>query len=159
MAKMILIDQQACTGCRQCELVCSVHHTGTADPARSRITMIKWESQGFYLPVVCQQCLEPACATVCPVNAIGKERATDRVLVDYDRCIGCKMCVMACPFGAMSLDPHEGRVIKCDLCDGEPTCVSFCEADALKFVEAGIAHLSRQRASGSRLAALIGTHR
>jgi Fe-S-cluster-containing hydrogenase component 2 len=158
-SKMILIDQQACTGCRQCELVCSVHHTGTANPSRSRISLIKWESEGFYLPVVCQQCLEPACATVCPVNAISKEQATDRVVVDHDRCIGCKMCVMACPFGAMGVDAPEGRVFKCDLCDGDPTCVSFCEADALRFVDSGIAHLAKQRASGSRFAALVGAHR
>ena len=85
MSKMILIDQQACTGCRQCELVCSIHHTGTANPARSRISTIKWESEGFYLPVLCQQCLEPACATVCPTNAIGKEAETDRVVIDHDR--------------------------------------------------------------------------
>jgi Fe-S-cluster-containing hydrogenase component 2 len=159
MAKMILIDQHACTGCRQCELACSVHHTGTANPARSRISTIKWESEGFYLPVVCQQCLEPACATVCPTNAISKETATDRVVVDHDRCIGCKMCVMACPFGAMGVDPHENRVSKCDLCDGAPTCVSFCEAGALQFVEAEVAHLAKQRASGSRFAALVGAHR
>jgi len=159
MSKMILIDQQACTGCRQCELVCSIHHTGTANPARSRISTIKWESEGFYLPVVCQQCLEPACATVCPTNAIGKEAETDRVVIDHDRCIGCKMCVMACPFGAMGVDTHENRVAKCDLCDGAPTCVSFCEAEALKFVESEIAHLAKQRASGRRFAALVGAHR
>ena len=159
MSKMILIDQQACTGCRQCELVCSVQHTGTANPARSRISLIRWESEGFYLPVVCQQCLEPACATVCPVNAISKEQGTDLVVLDHDRCIGCKMCVMACPFGAMSVDITEGRVSKCDLCDGDPTCVSFCEADALRFVDAEIAHLAKQRASGSRFAALVGAHR
>jgi Fe-S-cluster-containing hydrogenase component 2 len=66
---------------------------------------------------------------------------------------------MACPFGAMGVDTHEGRVSKCDLCDGAPTCVSFCEAGALSFVDADVAHLAKQRASGRRFAALVGAHR
>ncbi|MHC4225498.1 MAG: 4Fe-4S dicluster domain-containing protein [Planctomycetota bacterium] len=155
-SRMILIDQDACTGCRQCELVCSVHHTGAADPARARITTIKWEAEGFYLPVVCQQCLEPACAAVCPVAAIAKEPDSNRIVIDDERCIGCKMCVMACPYGAMGIDTQQGKVVKCDLCDGDPTCVSFCEAEALKFVEADVAHLAMKRASGARFAALLG---
>ena len=82
MPKLIIIDQGACTGCRQCELVCSVKHTGTADPARARITTIKWEAEGFYLPMLCQQCLEPACAAVCPKKALSRDTATDRDDID-----------------------------------------------------------------------------
>ncbi len=156
MAKIIVIDQNACTGCRQCELVCSVKHTGTADPARARISTIKWEAEGFYLPMLCQQCLEPACAAVCPKNALSREEETGRVVIDRDLCIGCKMCVMACPFGAMGIDVKEGNVIKCDLCDGSPTCVEFCEAGALKYVDAETANLARKRASAARFSALMG---
>ena len=57
MSKLIIIEQSECTGCRQCELVCSVKHTGTANPARARINSVKWEAEGFYLPMLCQQCL------------------------------------------------------------------------------------------------------
>jgi Fe-S-cluster-containing hydrogenase component 2 len=59
----------------------------------------------------------------------------------------------------MGVDTQESRVFKCDLCDGDPTCVRFCEAGALSFVDADVAHLAKQRASGSRFAALLGTHR
>jgi Fe-S-cluster-containing hydrogenase component 2 len=156
MSKIIIIDQNACTGCRQCELVCSVKHTGTADPARARISTIKWEAEGFYLPMLCQQCLEPACAAVCPKNAISREEDTERIGIDLDLCIGCKMCVMACPFGAMGVDVKEGTVIKCDLCDGYPTCVEFCESGALKFVDAETANLAKKRASAARFSALMG---
>jgi Fe-S-cluster-containing hydrogenase component 2 len=156
MPKLIIIDQNACTGCRQCELVCSVKHTGTADPARARISLIKWEADGFYLPMLCQQCLEPACAAVCPKNALTRDSETDRVVINRDLCIGCKMCVMACPFGAMGVDTKEGKVIKCDLCGGEPTCVAFCEAGALKFVDAETAHLAKKRSSGARFSQLMG---
>jgi len=157
MSKMIVIDQQACSGCRQCELVCSTKHTGTADPARARISLIRWEADGFYLPMLCQQCLQPACAAVCPKSAISRASDPDRVVIDRELCIGCKMCVMACPFGAVGVDVKEGRVIKCDLCDGEPTCVSFCEAGALKFVDAETAHLAKKRSSAARFSQLMGS--
>lgn len=150
MAKLIELDQKACTGCRQCELVCSVHHTGTANPSRARIHVIKWEADGFYLPMFCPQCLEPACAAVCPRDAISRSSDTGIVAIAYERCIGCKMCVMACPYGAMGIDSEEGRVTKCDLCGGEPYCVSFCEAGALHYVDSSTANISRMRACASR---------
>jgi Fe-S-cluster-containing hydrogenase component 2 len=157
MPKMITITQKDCTGCRQCELVCSVKHTGTANPARSRIHVIKWEAEGFYLPMLCQQCLEPACSAVCPKDAISRDKQLGSMVIDYDLCIGCKMCVMACPFGALGIDSKEERVIKCDLCDGDPTCVRFCEAEALRYVEAETANLSMMRASGKRFSELMRT--
>jgi Fe-S-cluster-containing hydrogenase component 2 len=156
MSKMIIIEQSECTGCRQCELVCSVKHTGTADPTRARITTVKWEAEGFYLPMLCQQCEEAACAAVCPKDALSRRSDTNSIVVDYELCIGCKMCVMACPFGAMAVDTKESKPIKCDLCGGEPTCVSFCEAGALKYVEAETAHLAKKRSSGAKFSALMG---
>lgn len=155
MTKMIVIDQQACTGCRQCELVCSVKHTGTADPARARISVVKWEAEGFYLPSLCQQCIEAACVVVCPKNALSRDKATDRVVYDIDLCIGCKMCVMACPFGAMGIDTLADHVIKCDHCGGDPTCVRFCEAGALRYEDTATANLAKKRAHGARYAQLM----
>ena len=155
MSKMIIIDQQACTGCRQCELVCSVKQTGTADPSRSRISVVKWEAEGFYLPSVCQQCTEPACVAVCPKNALTRDDKNDRVLHDDDLCIGCKMCVMACPFGAMGVDTKDKRIYKCEHCGGDPTCVKFCEAGALRFVDTDIANLAKKRAHAARFSLLM----
>jgi Fe-S-cluster-containing hydrogenase component 2 len=157
MSKMITITQKSCTGCRQCELVCSVKHTGTSNPARARIHVIKWEGEGFYLPMICQQCLEPACAAVCPKDAISRDKVLGRMVVDRDLCIVCKMCAMACPFGAIGIDIKEERVIKCDLCDGDPTCVKFCEAEALKFVDAETANLAMKRACAERYSELMKT--
>jgi len=153
--KMIVLDQAACTGCRQCELVCSVKHTGEANPARSRINVIKWERQGYYLPVYCQHCAEPACAAVCPKNAISRDKDTDRVEINRNLCIGCRMCVMACPFGAVAVDAKLGKSWKCDHCEGEPTCVTFCEAGALKYLDSDTANLAKKRAAGQRLAELM----
>jgi len=158
MAKMIVIDQKACTGCRQCELMCSVKNTGTANPARARVNVVKWEAEGFYLPMLCQQCIDAPCGTVCPKNAISRDTELGRVTIDYDLCIGCKMCVMACPFGAMGVDTVDDRVIKCTLCDGDPQCVRFCDAKALKYVDTDTAHLEKKRSSGARFSELMRTY-
>ena len=72
--------------------------------------------------------------TVCPREAIYRDNAEGRVMVDYDRCISCKMCVAACPFGAMGFDSERRSVHKCDLCNGDPQCVRFCFPGALTYV-------------------------
>jgi Fe-S-cluster-containing hydrogenase component 2 len=149
--KVITVDYERCTGCRLCELVCSVKHVGVSNPARSRVRVIKWESEGFYLPMLCQQCERAACMEVCPKDAL--YRNLNRIVIDYDLCIGCKMCVMACPFGGMGIDP-DGKMIKCDLCDGEPQCVRFCEPKAIDYVDATSASLQKKRFAGKRLSVM-----
>lgn len=153
--KMIIIEPERCTGCRLCELVCSVSHTGMSNPARSRISVIKWESEGFYMPMLCQQCETAACMAVCPKGALSRDEALGRVVIDYDLCIGCKMCVMACPFGGMGIDPVEGKIIKCDLCDGDPQCVKFCDPKAIDYVDASTVDLRKKRSAGERFSELM----
>lgn len=152
--KVIIIEQEKCTGCRLCELVCAVRHTGVSNPARSRINVIKWESEGFYLPMLCQQCETAACMAVCPKDALSRDESLNRVVINYDLCIGCKMCVMACPFGGMGID-IEGKIIKCDLCDGEPQCVSFCDPKAIDYVDASMVDLRKKRSAGERFSELM----
>ena len=88
---------------------------------------------------------------VCPVKAITRDEALDYVKVDYDICIGCRACVSACPFGAMSFDVVDSQVIKCDLCDGEPQCVRFCEVQALEYVDADQMSVLKKRDAAHRL--------
>ncbi len=148
MDKVLVINHEKCTGCRQCELVCSVVHEGVSNPSRSRINVIKWESEGIYIPMACQQCADAPCMAVCPVKALAREKSLDYVKVDYDLCIGCRLCVAVCPFGAMNFDAKDSKVIKCDLCNGEPTCVRFCEVKALDYLDAGqVAMLKRRDAA------------
>ena len=66
-------------------------------------------------------------------------------------CIGCRACVAVCPFGAMSFDAVAKRVIKCDLCDGDPTCVSFCDTKALDYVDARQLSGSKKRGAAKRI--------
>lgn len=149
MAKALYIDYQKCTGCRLCELVCAVSHDGISNPTRSRIRVMKWEAEGLYIPMSCQQCQDAPCMNVCPVKAISREEQMGRVSVDYDACIGCRSCVSVCPFGAMNFNPIDKQVIKCDLCDGDPQCVRFCEEKAVDFIETDeVATLKRRNAAG-----------
>jgi Fe-S-cluster-containing hydrogenase component 2 len=59
------------------------------------------------------------------------------VIVKQDLCIGCAMCVNACPIGAVTLDPVDGLAVKCDLCEGDPQCILYCPAKVLKLTDAG----------------------
>ena len=153
MAKSLYIDHEKCTGCRLCELVCAVWHDGISNPARSRIRVMKWEAEGLYIHMTCQQCQDAPCLNVCPVKAISQEEETGRITVDYDTCIGCRSCVSICPFGAMSFNTIDRRVLKCDHCDGDPQCVRFCEVKAVDFVEANDVSLVKSRKAAQRLSA------
>ena len=150
--QMVLrIEHEKCTGCRLCELVCAVRHSHVSNPMRSRIRVVKWESDGVYVPVSCQQCEDAPCAAACPRKALTRDREGGVVSLDYDLCIGCRTCVSVCPFGAIHYDALERRVIKCDLCDGDPQCVRFCEVKAVDFVAAGDMSLERKREAARRL--------
>ena len=82
---------------------------------------------------------------VCPKEAIYRDEELDSVHVNHDLCIGCKMCVSACPFGAMRWNPKRGRVFKCDLCHGDPQCVRFCDTKAVDYVEISNIQTDRMR--------------
>ena len=153
MAKVLHIDHQKCTGCRLCELVCSVSHDGKSNPARSRIRVMKWEAEGIYVPMSCQQCQDAPCQNVCPVKAISRDDEFSRIYVDYDVCIGCRSCVGVCPFGAMGFNTIDKQVFKCDLCDGDPQCVRFCEEKAVDFVDADDVCLRKSRSAAERVSA------
>ncbi|MBN1847214.1 MAG: 4Fe-4S dicluster domain-containing protein [Deltaproteobacteria bacterium] len=151
MAKALYIDYQKCTGCRLCELVCAVKHDGISNPTRSRIKVMKWEAEGLYIPMSCQQCQDAPCLNVCPVKAISRDEELGRVVVDYDVCIGCRSCVAVCPFGAMNFNVIDKKVIKCDLCDGDPQCVRFCDVNALEFVSPDEISIGKKRDAAGRL--------
>jgi carbon-monoxide dehydrogenase iron sulfur subunit len=155
MAKMVYVDHTRCTGCRLCEIACSVNKNGSVNPARSRINVLKWEAVCVDTPVLCRQCESAPCVTVCPLGALVQEETMDRVTVDYDRCIGCRLCVTVCPFGAMGFDAVEKKVIKCDLCDGDPACVRFCETKALQYVDSATVKMAKMREAAENLSELI----
>ena len=152
-----MIDYEKCTGCRLCEQVCSVKHEGVSNPARSRIGVVKWEEEGLYVPMTCQQCESAPCQVICPLKAISRDDHGGVVEVDYDKCIGCRMCIAVCPFGAMSFDGLGEKVIKCDFCGGDPVCVKFCETQAIQYVDASKLSIAKQRTAAEKLSSLLQT--
>jgi Fe-S-cluster-containing hydrogenase component 2 len=150
MEKFLTVNSDKCTGCRLCELVCSVLHEGVSNPSKSRIQVVKWEAEGRYVPMICQQCEDAPCQSVCPVGAISRDKTFGFLNVDYDVCIGCRMCVSVCPFGAMNYNRTTRKVFKCDLCGGDPQCVRFCEVGAIEFVTADIVSSQKKRDGAAR---------
>lgn len=128
-----------CTDCQECVRACRAAHDTPEDaPSRRKVTEYYVAREGtYYVSTSCMHCEKPSCADVCPAEAISKG-AGGIVTVDPDRCIGCKYCYQACPFGV----PHytnEG-MDKCDACLsagvalGEmPYCVRACKFRALSY--------------------------
>lgn len=135
-----------CSGCRSCELWCSLHHTGAFNPHRARIRMVELGT-GVDIPVTCQQCEDPACQKACPVDAIKLDDKVKIVLVDEETCNGCQACVGACPYGIITIDPVTHKAIKCDLCGEEaPACVSICPSRVLQALDdVAVSEYNRRR--------------
>ncbi len=160
MNKILVVDYEKCTGCRACEMACSVSHVGVSNPAKSAVRVVKKLRDGLNVPVICQQCEDPACANICSVQAISRDEDTGAIVVNYDLCVGCRMCMVACPFGAVAYNVDQRQAIQCDLCGGdEPWCVRFCEPGALTFKSAAIVSLEKKRVWGRHLREALGVSR
>ena len=135
--RVVAIDYDKCTGCRICELACSLLNTGETDPGKSRIRIVRIEeeSESLPIPVICMKCVEPACKAVCPMGAISDDPSTGARAIDKDKCVGCSACVYACPFGAITVDRAAGNSFTCNHCEGDPACVKFCPTGAVQYME------------------------
>ncbi|OIN97834.1 4Fe-4S ferredoxin [Candidatus Desantisbacteria bacterium CG_4_10_14_0_8_um_filter_48_22] len=147
MKKIIFVDVKKCLGCRTCELECAVAHSKSKDllgatkessPPRHNIDVEKINE--FIVPLQCRHCEDAPCAKICPTRAIERLGEDEPVLFNKDKCIGCKWCIVACPFGILKMDRKGKVIIKCDFCaerlkkGEEPACTSSCPTGALKFV-------------------------
>lgn len=146
----LLIDPRKCNGCGECEIVCSLECAHIVNPVLSRIRVVEWKTAQNFLPVACCQCEDAPCVAVCPKEALSRDDKLHRVVLDYRRCISCRMCVAACPFGAMRFDADRQMVFKCDLCNGNPQCVRFCAPGALQFAPSERERRGRVRQAASR---------
>ena len=132
----LIIRPEKCTGCRICELVCSFHHNRNFNPKRARIMVLRNSEEGVYVPTVCQQCEKLPCEESCIVGAIHRDNKTGSTVIDASLCIACGKCIIACPFNGIFVDPATSRVIKCELCEGDPQCVKFCPRKAIELTAA-----------------------
>ena len=146
MKGIIVVKAHRCMACKSCELACAVEHSSSqileeavAEYPRPSSRVKVKSGEGFAIPLQCRQCEDAPCVAVCPTNALYRDNPDSPVIMDQERCIGCKWCVLACPFGVIRLDEKARTIIKCDQCierlnRGEmPACVSSCPTGALEF--------------------------
>lgn len=153
--KVLIIDPGKCTDCRICELVCSFYHNKSFNPRRSRISVLRDDEKAISIPMVCQQCDTPLCQEACPADAIHRHGATRAMLIDYNKCIGCNLCIVACPFGGVSIDLLTSKVMKCDFCDGNVWCAKYCPRKAIEYVLADKVGIARKKVGAEKISGLM----
>ena len=104
---VMVIDQSKCTGCGYCTLACQAHNDVPPEIQWNRVIIAgKVAGKELFLPRPCMHCGHAPCVSVCPVKASYK-RADGIVMMNYDRCIGCRYCEVACPYGARAFNWEE----------------------------------------------------
>jgi len=131
MDRTYVVIPRNCTGCRTCELACAFAHAEAGKLGRSRIA-ITAQGGERYVQMTCFQCVEAACAAVCPSGALVRHETSGAIELDRGACIHCGLCAAACPFGHIQFPSDERRPVKCDLCGGDPACAKFCPHRALE---------------------------
>ncbi len=149
--RIVVVDPDACVACRNCEYACAFRHGGDFRRDDSRIRVNFYPAERACVPLTCLHCSEAWCLEVCPAAAISRDPETGAVEIDESRCAGCKMCLLACPYGNVHFDSESGVSRKCDLCGGDPACVRVCISGALDFVEADEAADRRRTTVDARL--------
>jgi Fe-S-cluster-containing hydrogenase component 2 len=119
-------NYENCSGCRRCEIACSIHHEGKIWPEASRIRVFMLVP-GVEIPHLCFQCEDYPCVEACSVEALFVNSQTGAVNIDAKKCTACGLCIKACPGNVPHLHPEGNYVVICDLCDGKPKCVQACQ--------------------------------
>lgn len=121
----IVRDYQRCSGCRRCEIACSISHEGRIWPEASRVRVFMLVP-GAEIPHLCAQCPDYPCVASCPSKALSVDKNTSAVVVDDKKCTACGACIRACPGSVPHMHPRDKHIVICDLCGGEPQCVKAC---------------------------------
>jgi len=151
------LDLARCVGCGACVLACRIENELPTGVSWRRVLQVNRPrirgGPTYHLSVACHHCENPPCVRACPSGAMNRT-PDGLVILETDRCIGCRYCEMACPFGAPSFDTAAGVMTKCHLCHhrlaiGEsPACVTACPTGALGCVPPGAEERTPQEQGG-----------
>ena len=131
LASWVGRNMEACTGCRACEIACSLHHENVIWPGASRVRVYEFPPS-IEFPVLCYQCADVPCARECPADALSINPDTQTIVVENEKCLrisegsDCTVCADACPGNTIMMHPAENVPMFCDLCGGDPECVKVC---------------------------------
>jgi len=140
-------DYLLCSGCRRCEIACSLFHDKRIWPEASRVRVFMF-IPGVEIPHLCFQCDNPKCVEACPEGALSVDGQTGAIIVDNGLCTACGSCIDACPGHVPHLHPDGSRIVICDLCGGDPECVKVCtdgKWDALTLLQHDEVHPKEQQ--------------
>ncbi len=139
----MIFDQTKCVGCSDCEIACQKVNKVPKGQHRLYVedqTDLKDILNRKFMRISCQQCSDSPCTHVCPTNACHRDSITDIVTMHVDDCIGCKYCIVACPYDVRFINDETKAAENCDFCKHtnlaqgkEPACVEACKYDALVF--------------------------
>lgn len=164
MDKTIVVNIEKCLACRSCEIACALAHSkskileeAVAESPRPQ-RMVTVEAAGeFGVPMQCRHCEAPPCVEICPTGAVQRQSEEGPIVVEKQLCIGCKLCILICPFGVLRIGPEGRAIIKCDMCferiekGQEPACVEACATKALKLISLKELTKSRRREASKQL--------
>lgn len=136
----IIVDLDRCTGFHACSIACKQENNVPLGAFWHRVYEIGPHGTFpdlamYFLPIACQHCRDPSCVKVCPTGA-SYRREDGIVLIDQAKCIGCRSCIQACPYGVHDYDSEKKKTHKCTLCahlvdrGDQPACVKTCTAKA-----------------------------
>jgi phenylglyoxylate dehydrogenase beta subunit len=100
----------------------------------SAITPVHLGEADFHTAIVCNQCGEPACEACCPTGAIVKDPDSGIVGLNQEKCLGCGLCSLMCPYGGMAYHAETKQAFTCDQCGGDPECVKACPSGVLSLI-------------------------
>lgn len=141
----MVIRVDKCIGCRRCENACArinaVPDYGWRTKVLEREEPLAIGQKREFIPVQCNQCNNPPCVRACPVRATYKDKVNGIVQMGDKKCVGCKICMVACPYNARYFNEEKGAIDKCDFCfssrlsKGEKSvaCSVYCPADVRVF--------------------------
>jgi anaerobic carbon-monoxide dehydrogenase iron sulfur subunit len=147
---VLVITPENCTNCHSCELACSLFHEEEFNPDRARTEVRMWDNARS-VSVMCLQCEEAGCMAICPAGAITEDKDTGARLVNELKCIKCKMCIQNCPFGCNFYDVRGRKILKCDLCSGDPQCAIVCPSGAIVHAERNTANVAKRQQAVEKL--------